>query len=96
MRFIYPAVITKMSENCFRGEFPDLMMCKAEGDSLDDCLRNCNLAVYDWIDLEMQEDEPLLPPVTPKEELEMQYRDRDDVYVRNILTIYRMKEGWDE
>ncbi len=96
MRFIYPAVIRKINENQYHAELPDLATCEADGDSLDDCIRNCNLAAYDWIDLEMHEDDPELPPATDLEDLEETYHSDSDVYVRNILTIYRMREGWDE
>ncbi len=96
MRFVYPAVIKKLSDTHYHATFPDLALCEADGDSLDDCIRNCNLEAYDWIDLEMHEEDPDIPGATDLDELEAKYGNEPDTFVRNILTIYRMREGWDE
>ncbi len=96
MRFIYPAVIRQTGEREFHAVFPDLNGCEARGDSLDDCIRNCNLEAYDWIDLEMHEEEPDIPGATDLDELEELYGSEEHTVIRNILTIYRMREGWDE
>ena len=55
-------------------------------------IRNANAAAYDWIDLEMQEDEPDIPPASVAEDLTLS----EGEFVRNILIIYRILDGWDE
>ena len=92
MRFTYPAVVVQKSETHYFAYLPDLPTCEAEGDSLEDCLRNVTLAAHDWIDLEMHEDEPQIPPVTNEEDLVL----KEGEFVRQILVIYRILDGWDE
>ena len=57
MKFIYPAVFRKTEEGKYKGFFPDLECCEATGDSLDDVIENANAAAYDWISLELSEDD---------------------------------------
>ena len=92
MRFIYPAVIRRKHDGTYHAVFPDLKMCEAEGNTPDDVIRNANAAAYDWIDLEMQEDDPQIPPASVAEDLTV----GEDEFVRNILVIYRILDGWDE
>ncbi|MEE3420646.1 MAG: type II toxin-antitoxin system HicB family antitoxin [Lachnospiraceae bacterium] len=92
MRFVYPAVIKKQENGTYRADFPDLATCYAEGDTVDECTRNATLAAYDWIDLEMKEDEPDLPPATQVEDIALE----DGEIARNILVIYKILEGWEE
>ena len=92
MRFIYPAIITKYDDGHYEADFPVLKLCHAEGASEMEVLREAKAAAYDWIDLELQEDEPDLPPASDPEDL----HPGSNAFVRNILVIYRMHEGWDE
>lgn len=92
MRFVYPAVISKTENGRYRAVFPDLEMCEAEGDSIVEVQRNAVQAAYDWIDLELHEEDPLLPPSTDKQDI----RTCEGETVCDILVIYRMHEGWDE
>jgi predicted RNase H-like HicB family nuclease len=92
MRFIYPAIISKEKDGRYKAVFPDLAMCEAEGDSLDDVIRNANAAAYDWIDLEMHEEDPDIPAASHEEDLTLS----EGQIVRSILVIYRILEGWDE
>ncbi len=92
MRFIYPAVISEKAEGGFHARFPDLCMCEADGDSMVEVLRNATNAAFDWIDLEMNEDEPDLPACTAHGDIEL----KENETVRDILVIYRMHQGWDE
>lgn len=94
MRFIYPAVIKQNEEGTFDATFPDLECCEAHGPSLMEVLREANAAAYDWIDLELHEDDPQMPPATDLEDLVPTLKDGE--FARNILVIYRMNEGWDE
>ena len=92
MRFIYPVVISRKEDKTYHAVFPDLAMCEADGDSVDDVLRNANLAAYEWIDLEMHEDEPDIPPASVPEDIVLS----EGEFVRSVLVIYRILEGWDE
>ena len=92
MRFIYPAVIEKTKEGSFRASFPDLLMCEAVGDTMMEVIRNATSAAYDWIDLEMQEEDPDIPPSSCHEDISL----KENECVRDILVIYRMHQGWDE
>ena len=57
MKFIYPAVFHKTEEGRYKGYFPDLECCYAEGDTLDEAVENANEAATDWISLELAEHE---------------------------------------
>ena len=92
MRFIYPVVAKEVEAGKWHAVFPDLAMCEAEGSSLDDVLRNANAAAYDWIALELQEEEPDLPAASHPDDIEV----KEGEVVRNILVIYRFLEGWEE
>ena len=92
MKFIYPAVFRKTEEGKYKGFFPDLECCEATGDSLDDVIENANAAAYDWIFLELSEDDCQLPPVSDAEDIELQKGD----IIRNISVNIRFYEGWDE
>ncbi len=92
MRFVYPAVISQKDDKTYHAVFPDLALCEADGDSVDDVLRNANAAAYEWIDLEMHEDEPDIPAASVPEDIVL----KEGEFVRSILVIYRILEGWDE
>ena len=92
MKFIYPAVFRKTEEGKYKGFFPDLECCEATGDSLDDVIENANAAAYDWISLELSEDDCQLPLVSDAEDIELQEGD----IIRNISVNIRFYEGWDE
>ena len=92
MRFIYPAVFNKTAEGKFKGYFPDLEACEAMGDDLDDAIENANAAAYDWISLELSEEDGQLPYDSDPEDLDLKEGD----IVRNISVNIRFYEGWDE
>ena len=92
MKFIYPAVVRKTENGTYHGFFPDLECCYADGDTLDDAIDNANEAAYNWISLELSEDDCNLPSVSDKEDMELQEGD----IVRNISVNIRFYEGWDE
>ena len=72
MKFIYPAVFRKTENGTYHGFFPDLECCYADGDTLDDAIDNANEAAYNWISLELSEDDCNLPSVSDKEDMELQ------------------------
>ena len=92
MTFIYPVILTKMEGGRWTGVFPDLEGCSCAGDTLHDALEEARHAAYNWIDLELQEESPVMPYVTDLEDIEKQPGQE----VRNIMVHYRYTEGWDE
>lgn len=92
MKFIYPAVFHKTESNTFHAYFPDLACCEADGETLDEAIEKANEALFDWITLEISEDEILLPSISDEEDLVLQEGD----IVRNISVNIRFYDGWDE
>ena len=91
MNFIYPAILKK-TESGYHMRFPDLEMCEAEGPTIDETLDAARDAMEDWIHTELDEDEPYLPPVSDREDIEL----AEGEEVRNIMVVYRFYDGWDE
>ena len=92
MKFIYPTVIRKTAYDKYQAFFPDLAHCYAQGDTVDEAVENANAAAYDWISLELSEEDGQLPPVS--DEADMDLRPGD--IVRNVSVNIRFYEGWDE
>ena len=92
MTFIYPVVLTRRQDGSWGGEFPDLKMCRCEGRTLHEALEDARLQAYNWIDLELQEENPVMPHVSDEEDLDL----KEGQEVRNIMVHYRYTEGWDE
>ena len=92
MKFIYPAVFRKTDKGTDKGFFPDLEDCFGEGETLDEAIEEANAAAYNWISLELDEDDCQLPPVSDADDLELEEGD----IVRNISVNIRFYEGWDE
>ena len=91
MRFVYPAVIEKR-DGSYHAWFPDLEQCEADGETLDDVLRAAREAMYNWIDLELSEDDPQLPGLDDPVPEALP----EGAEVRNIMINYRFHYGWDE
>lgn len=92
MKFIYPAVFRKTDRGTYKSFFPDLAECYGEGETLDEAIEEANEAAYNWISLELDEDDCQLPPVSDEDDLELE----DGDIVRNISVNIRFYEGWDE
>lgn len=92
MKFIYPAVFRKNATGIYEGFFPDLEDCQVTGDSLDDAIERANEAAFNWISVELSEDDGELPAVSDEDDMELQEGD----IVRNISVNIRFYEGWDE
>ena len=92
MKFIYPAVFRKTDKGTYKGCCPDLAECYGEGETLDEAIEEANEAAYNWISLELDEDDCQLPPVSDEDDLELE----DGDIVRNISVNIRFYEGWDE
>lgn len=92
MKFTYPAIIKKTESGSYRAVFPDLECCEAEGDTLDEAVEKANEAAYDWISLELDEDDGQLPAITDVRDISLEEGD----VVRNICVNIRFTDGWDE
>lgn len=92
MKFIYPAVFHKTEDGKYKGYFPDLECCYGEGDTLDDAIDDANEAAKNWLNLELTEDDPLIPYVSDEEDIELKAGE----FIRNISVNIRFYEGWDE
>ena len=92
MKFIYPAIIRKEENGTFKATFPDLACCEASGESLDDVIEKANEAAVGWLELELSEDMPMLPPVTDKDDLVLQ----EGELVRDICANVKFYDGWEE
>lgn len=92
MKFIYPAVFHKTQTGVYEGFFPDLEDCFAKGDTLEDAVEDANAAASNWIEVELADEEGVLPSVTDVSDLALQ----EDEIVRNICVTIRLTDGWDE
>ena len=92
MKFTYPAVFHKTEQGTYEGYFPDLACCYAKGDTLDEALEDAIHSAYDWISLELTEEEPDFPPVSDVADLGKS----EGEIARNIAVNIRLFEGWDE
>ena len=92
MKIIYPVIIRKTEDEKYKAIFPDLECCYAEGDTIDEAMDNANAAAYDWIMLELSEDDGVLPAVSDEDDMDLQPGD----IVRNVSVSIRFTEGYDE
>lgn len=92
MKFIYPAVIRRETDGTYTAKLPDLEDCEAVGDSLDDVIEKANEAAVGWLELELSEEVPMLPPVTDKEDIAL----AENELVRDICANVKFYDGWEE
>lgn len=92
MKFMYPAVFRKNEDGTYNGYFPDLECCTSTGDTLDEAIEHANEAAYNWITVELDEEEPNLPSISDPSDLDLTPED----IVRIISVNIRFYEGWDE
>ena len=92
MKFVYPAVFRETETGTFKGYFPDLECCYAEGDTLEEAVDNANDAARTWLEVELEDDNCQLPPITDLQDMNLKEGD----VVRNIAVTIRFYEGWDE
>ena len=87
MTFIYPAIFTPHKEDKgYHVVFPDLEDCEADGPDLEDALENAREAAYNWICVELEEDEPEFPQVTHEEDMELP----EGGFMRQIMVIVKL------
>ncbi len=94
MKFIYPAIIHPAGEEHFEAYVPDLEGCRAEGFSIDDVMEEINLAMLNWVTLEIEDGDGTLPPISDAEDLKDLLGDGD--FIRSVCITYRSYDGWDE
>lgn len=92
MTFIYPAIFKQQDDGSFSAYFPDLECCYASGNDLEDCIDAANDACRDWIELELSEDDAVLPSVTTEDDIEL----KPGEFVRHISVNIKFYVGWDE
>ena len=92
MKFYYPAIVKKETEERYRADFPDLETCTAVGTSLEDVLDRATDAARGWIEVELEEDEPQLPPAS--DPVDMVCGPQESVHM--ILVNIKAWDGWDE
>lgn len=92
MTFIYPAIFKQQDDGSFSAYFPDLECCYARGADLEDCIDAANDACRDWIELELSEDDAVLPSVTTEDDIEL----KPGEFVRHISVNIKFYVGWDE
>ena len=90
MRFVYPAVIRRVSEEKYTGYFPDLEDCVFSGDSLDDAIESAKEAEEGWIRVELEEDGDL-PAISDLDDIPH----AEDEILRQIAITVRLTDGWD-
>ena len=91
MTFQYPAVFRKTKSGTYTAYFPDLEMCTAKGETLDECINDAIAECRNWIQTELL-DTLDMPPVSDPDEIRL----GEDEHIRNIAVIVRLYEGWDE
>ncbi len=92
MKLIYPAIIRPLENGRYEARYPDLEGCSAVGDTIDDCLEEANAAALAWIDIELNEFDGTLPPVSDAADLLL----APGEFVRIMSLTYRLTDGWDE
>ena len=92
MKLIYPAVVRQREDGRYEAYMPDLEGCSAAADTYDEVMDDLNAAALEWIEVELYEDDPYLPPVSDAEDLIL----KEGEFVRAVSLTLRLTDGWDE
>ena len=92
MKFFYPVVVSRKEDGTYHAKFPDLAMCEADGETMDEVLGEATYAAHDWIESELLEEEPDLPSAT--DPVDMKLADNEEL--RMILVNMKLMPGWEE
>ena len=87
-----PCSISKKRGRYLLWVFSGSYFLRSDRETLEDTIQNANDAAYDWIDLELSEDDGVLPSVSDVEDLALEPGD----IVRSISVNMRFFDGWDE
>ena len=87
MTCVYPAVFTPHKDGKgYHVEFPDLAECVADGPDLEDAIDNAKEAAYNWICVELEEDEPELPEVSHEEDMRLS----EGSFVKQLMIVVKL------
>ncbi len=88
MTFTYPAVFVPHDnhDGGYHVFFPDLELCEADGPDLEDALEHAREAAYDWITVELEEDEVLMPEVSSHEDIRLP----EGGFIRSIMVTVKL------
>ena len=91
MVFRYPAIFTETEDGKYTAFFPDLKMCFAKGDTIDECINDAIAECRAWIQTELEETLEL-PPVSAHDDIVL----KSNEHIRMIGVTVRLYDGWDE
>lgn len=87
MTFIYPAVFTPHeNDGGYHVYFPDLESCEADGPDLEDALDSAREAAYNWVAVELEEEDVLMPEVSHEEDIHLP----EGGFIRNIMVTVKL------
>ena len=87
MTFIYPAVFTPHKDDKgYHAAFPDLECCEEDGPDLEDAIENAREAAYNWIMVELEEEECDLPFASHEDDIHLE----EGQFIRRILVTIKL------
>ena len=87
MTFIYPAVFTPHKDDKgYHDAFPDLECCEVDGPDLEDAIENAREAAYNWIMVELEEEECDLPFASHEDDIHLE----EGQFIRRILVTIKL------
>lgn len=89
---MYPIVFTEQPDGSYIGEFPDLPGISAEGRNLELAIADAQDALFSWLTVEFEEEDPQFPMITDLKDIVP----GPNQVARNISVHYRFHVGWDE
>ncbi|MDD3340272.1 MAG: type II toxin-antitoxin system HicB family antitoxin [Lachnospiraceae bacterium] len=92
MKFIYPAVFEQTEDKKYKGYFPDLEACYASGDSMMDAIDDAREAAANWIGIELEDPEAILPMPTEAKDIIL----KENQAISNIVVHVNVVGGWRE
>lgn len=73
MTFVYPAIFTPHKEDKgYHAHFPDLECCEVDAGDLEDAVEEARYAAYNWIMVELEDEEGELPHASHEEDIHLE------------------------
>ena len=73
MTFVYPAIFTPHKEDKgYHAYFPDLESCEVDAGDLEDAVEEARYAAYNWIMVELEDEEGELPHASHEEDIQLE------------------------
>ena len=91
MMITYPAVFRQVEDNRWHCDFPDLVGCYGDGETIDEAIDDAIESEREWIMLRLDNEEDL-PKVTDANDIDI----KEGELVRNIGAIIKLMPGWEE